>query len=276
MLTAYARGDVYHANDTLLTQTVSYRGEEGWSGRFIGARRRRPALAVRRRVPGRHPAPHAARPVRRLAADRESRHPQRGCARRSISRISNLFALNRFPGYDRWEDGVRVTYGADWALDLPGVSVRTTIGQSYRLSNRADDPAARHRPFRPLLRHRRPHQRPDRPPGQPHPPLPPRQGQLRAPPQRDRRDDRRPAHLCDDRLSAARPRHRSVDRGSARPRGDPVRRPGQLRALLVDLRLDGDRPDQPAARIRCRSPTASSRSATGSASSMTTIASSLA
>ena len=25
---------------------------------------------------------------------------------------SNLFALNRFPGYDRWEDGSRVTYGA--------------------------------------------------------------------------------------------------------------------------------------------------------------------
>jgi len=49
---------------------------------------------------------------------------------------SNLFALNRFPGHDRWEDGVRVTYGADWAVDLPGVSVRTNVGQSYRLSTR--------------------------------------------------------------------------------------------------------------------------------------------
>ncbi len=29
---------------------------------------------------------------------------------------SNLFALNRFPGYDRWEDASRVTYGLDWSL----------------------------------------------------------------------------------------------------------------------------------------------------------------
>ena len=50
---------------------------------------------------------------------------------------SNLFALNRFPGYDRWEDGLRVTYGADWAADLPGVSIRANIGQSYRLNTRA-------------------------------------------------------------------------------------------------------------------------------------------
>ena len=34
---------------------------------------------------------------------------------------SNLFALNRFPGYDRWEDGSRVTYGVDWALDRPNL-----------------------------------------------------------------------------------------------------------------------------------------------------------
>jgi LPS-assembly protein len=32
---------------------------------------------------------------------------------------------------------VRVTYGADWAFEVPGVSVSTTIGQSYRLNNRA-------------------------------------------------------------------------------------------------------------------------------------------
>ena len=46
-------------------------------------RRRSPptSLAVRRRLPRRDAAPHAARPARRLAADRESRHPQRGRAR---------------------------------------------------------------------------------------------------------------------------------------------------------------------------------------------------
>ncbi len=33
---------------------------------------------------------------------------------------SNLFALNRFPGYDRVEDGVRFTYGVDWQFTRPG------------------------------------------------------------------------------------------------------------------------------------------------------------
>jgi LPS-assembly protein len=49
---------------------------------------------------------------------------------------SNLFALNRFPGYDRWEDGSRITYGFDWSLDRPNLSIATTIGQSYRIVSR--------------------------------------------------------------------------------------------------------------------------------------------
>ncbi len=82
VLTAFARGDLYHANDTLLTQTVSYRGEEGWNGRFIGA------VAADLRWPfigafmggTQRFTPRA--PVRRLAADREYGHSQRGRPRR--------------------------------------------------------------------------------------------------------------------------------------------------------------------------------------------------
>lgn len=136
VLTAYARGDLYHASDTLLTQTVSYRGQEGWSGRFIAA------AAVDLRWPfvgefmgGTHRfAPRvqfvASPPTENLDIPNED-------ARAVDLEDSNLFALNRFPGYDRWEDGVRVTYGADWDIELPGVSVSSTIGQSYRLSNQA-------------------------------------------------------------------------------------------------------------------------------------------
>src|SRR5206468_1411886 len=47
---------------------------------------------------------------------------------------SNLFALNRCPGYDRWEDASRVTYGADWSLERPNLSIESNIGQSYRLT----------------------------------------------------------------------------------------------------------------------------------------------
>ncbi|HEX5644723.1 MAG TPA: LPS assembly protein LptD, partial [Erythrobacter sp.] len=45
---------------------------------------------------------------------------------------SNLFSLNRFPGYDRVEDGVRLTYGVDWELQRPGWRIKSTVGQSYR------------------------------------------------------------------------------------------------------------------------------------------------
>ncbi len=135
VLTAYARGDVYHANDTALTQTLIYRGREGWSGRFIGA------LAADLRWPfvgefmggTQRLTPRlqlvASPPTENLDIPNED-------ARAVELEDSNLFALNRFPGYDRWEDGVRLTYGADWAADLPGVSIRANIGQSYRLNRR--------------------------------------------------------------------------------------------------------------------------------------------
>jgi hypothetical protein len=37
LLTAYARGDVYHSSQNLLTDTIVYRGEPGWQARAIGA-----------------------------------------------------------------------------------------------------------------------------------------------------------------------------------------------------------------------------------------------
>lgn len=135
VLTAFARGDVYRAADTLLTRTESYRGQEGWSGRVIGA------LAADLRWPliGRFMGgtqrltPRvqivATPPIENLDIPNED-------ARAVDLEDSNLFALNRFPGHDRWEDGVRITYGADWAVDLPGLAVRTNIGQSYRLDER--------------------------------------------------------------------------------------------------------------------------------------------
>ena len=135
LLTAYARGDVYHSSDNLLTDTVIYRGRKGLQGRAIGA------LAAELRWPLIGPfmggtqrlTPRlqlvASPPTRNLSIPNED-------ARSVDLEDSNLFALNRFPGYDRWEDGARITYGADWAVDLPGIALRTTMGQSYRLSEK--------------------------------------------------------------------------------------------------------------------------------------------
>ena len=135
LLTAYARGDVYHTNDAELTSNAAYRGENGWHGRAIGAvaaELRWPLIGAfmggtQRLTPRLQVV--ASPPTENLDIPNED-------ARSVDLEDSNLFALNRFPGHDRWEDGARVTYGFDWAADLPGVAIRTTIGQSYRLSRK--------------------------------------------------------------------------------------------------------------------------------------------
>jgi LPS-assembly protein len=48
----------------------------------------------------------------------------------------NLFAINRFNGYDRFEDGARITYGVEWNFSRPGFNISSVIGQSYRLSDK--------------------------------------------------------------------------------------------------------------------------------------------
>lgn len=131
-LTGLLRGDVYHSVENELTETVSYRGNSGWQtrgvalgaidvewplvGEFLGGEQvftPRVQLVV-------------TPPIRNLAIPNED-------ARAIDLEDSNLFAHNRFPGYDRVEDGARVTYGFDWQLRRPNWEINTTFGQSYRL-----------------------------------------------------------------------------------------------------------------------------------------------
>lgn len=135
ILTGYARGDLYHSSDNLLTDTIIYRGEEGWHARAIGA------LAAEFRWPLVGPFMGGSQrltPRLQLIASgaTDNLEVPNEDARAVDLEDSNLFALNRFPGYDRWENGPRVTYGVDWGLDFPGIAVRTTIGQSYRLDDK--------------------------------------------------------------------------------------------------------------------------------------------
>jgi LPS-assembly protein len=134
VLTALGRADVYHSTDSALTETALYRGQDGWQGRaiaigavdvkwpFIGsAFGGTQILTPRAQLV-------ASPPIRNLAIPNED-------ARAVDLEDSNLFALNRFPGYDRVEDGIRLVYGVDWQLDRPGWRVKANIGQSYRLSD---------------------------------------------------------------------------------------------------------------------------------------------
>ena len=131
-LTGLVRGDVYHSSDNGLTATAIYRGNPGWQTRgvalgaldmkwpFVGE-----ALGGTQVFTPRVQLV-ASPPIRNLAVPNED-------ARAIDLEDSNLFALNRFPGYDRVEDGVRVTYGFDWELQRPNWRAKATFGQSYRL-----------------------------------------------------------------------------------------------------------------------------------------------
>ena len=133
LLTGYARADVYHTDESEETATEIYRGEDGWHFRGIGAAAAEvrwpligPLAGGLQRITPRIQLVLTP-PTSNLDIPNED-------ARAVDLEDSNLFALNRFPGYDRWEDGSRITYGFDWSYDRPRLSITTTIGQSYRLN----------------------------------------------------------------------------------------------------------------------------------------------
>jgi LPS-assembly protein len=134
-LTLYGRGDIYHTDETGDTLTAIYRGTEGWSKRAIGSASidmKWPFVGsllggLQRITP--HLQVVASPHISNLRIPNED-------ARSVDLEDSNLFALNRFPGYDRWEDSSRVTYGFEWAYQRPAFSFESVIGQSYRLTRR--------------------------------------------------------------------------------------------------------------------------------------------
>ncbi|HTH28327.1 MAG TPA: LPS assembly protein LptD [Sphingobium sp.] len=135
-LTAYLRGDVYHSAQNQLTATAIYRGEPGWQTRGIAA------VAADVRWPFTGPlfggTQHIVPRIQLVAAPRLSNLRVPNEDARSVDlEDSNLFALNRFPGYDRFEDSSRITYGVDYRFDRPHLAIQGTVGQSYRLTNRA-------------------------------------------------------------------------------------------------------------------------------------------
>ena len=135
-LTAFARGDVYHTDNAESTTVAIYSGTDGWHTRGIAA------LAADVKWPFVGPIfGGIQRIVPRVQLVLTPPTPNLEIPNEDARSIdledSNLFALNRFPGYDRWEDGSRITYGLDWSLDRPNLSIMANIGQSYRIVSRA-------------------------------------------------------------------------------------------------------------------------------------------
>jgi LPS-assembly protein len=131
--TALARGDVYNSDENGLTATAIYRGNPGWQTRGFATA----AVDVKWPLVGTFAGgTQVLTPRFQIVASPKVRnlHVPNEDARAIELEDSNLFALNRFPGYDRIEDGVRFTYGLDWRLDRPGWRIASTIGQSVRLT----------------------------------------------------------------------------------------------------------------------------------------------
>ncbi len=134
--TVLARGDVYHSDENSSTLTAIYRGETGWQTRGIFAA----AADVRWPFVGSiFGGTQIFTPRVQLVAAPTTRNLQlpNEDSRAVDLEDSNLFALNRFPGYDRFEDNYRVTYGLDWTFSGKDITANFNIGQSYRLSDRA-------------------------------------------------------------------------------------------------------------------------------------------
>lgn len=137
IFTAYGRGDVYHTDGAEQTTVAIYRGTDGWHGRAIGA------LAADVKWPFigglfggiQRIVPRAQLVLSPPAANVDIPNED---ARSVDLEDSNLFALNRFPGYDGWEDASRITYGVDWSLERQNISIDSTVGQSYRFGSLRD------------------------------------------------------------------------------------------------------------------------------------------
>jgi LPS-assembly protein len=131
--TGMLRGDVYHSSQNDLTDTLTYRGNPGWESRGIALG----AIDMTWPLVGsafggiQVITPHiqvvATPPVRNAEVPNED-------SRAIDLDDTNLFALNRYPGYDRFEDGTRFTYGVDYQLTLPNWRINATVGQSYSFS----------------------------------------------------------------------------------------------------------------------------------------------
>ena len=130
------RGDIYHSSDNALTDTLIYRGEPGFQSRFIATAAADASWPFIGQAFG---GTQIITPrVQLVATPAVSNFAIPNEDSRAVElEDTNLFSLNRFPGYDRYEGGYRVVYGLEYSLLTPSLSVQTNIGQSYRLSDEA-------------------------------------------------------------------------------------------------------------------------------------------
>ncbi|WP_426164641.1 LPS-assembly protein LptD [Sandarakinorhabdus sp. DWP1-3-1] len=136
--TAMLRGDLYNVSDADKATLPEYAGRNGIRGRVI------PLAALDVEWPFAGPALGGIQtitPRLQLVSAPNGRNdglPNEDSRAIELEDVS-LFDLNRFPGYDRFEGGTRVTWGVEYRLDRPGWQLKSEIGQSVRLAGNGNE-----------------------------------------------------------------------------------------------------------------------------------------
>lgn len=136
--TGMMRGDVYHVANADKATLPVYAGIDGLQARAL------PVAAVDVEWPFSGPAlggVQSITPRMQLVATpsgRNDRFPNEDSRAIELEDI-NLFDLNRFPGFDQFEGGTRLTYGISYTLDRPGWALTSEIGQSMRIAGTGDE-----------------------------------------------------------------------------------------------------------------------------------------
>jgi LPS-assembly protein len=136
--TGMLRGDVYHVANADKATLPTYAGIDGLQARAL------PVAAVDVEWPFSGPAlggVQSITPRVQLVATpsgRNDRFPNEDSRAIELEDI-NLFDLNRFPGFDQFEGGTRLTYGISYTLDRPGWALTSEIGQSMRIAGEGDE-----------------------------------------------------------------------------------------------------------------------------------------
>lgn len=134
--TASLRGDIYDVSDASRPDDPAYSGDEGVSARAL------PLAAIDWRWPFAGAGFGGQQTVEPIAVLVATTAGSNGGIPNEDSRAfdldeTNIFSLNRFPGIDRWEGGVRVAYGGRWTLQHGSTSIESLVGQSLRFSNQS-------------------------------------------------------------------------------------------------------------------------------------------
>jgi LPS-assembly protein len=137
--TGLLRGDLYDTENPQDATLPSYRGLKGFQTRGIAL------AAVDAEWPVAGPLLGGTQTITpRVQVSVAPLHLNRGIPNEDARSIdledTNLFDLNRFSGYDRFESGSRVTYGLQYAFTRPRLAITTEIGESVRLSGNGSTP----------------------------------------------------------------------------------------------------------------------------------------